>query len=291
MNISQQALSTLMSTDSVSICGVDLAPIEYRGARVMTLGMMDDVHKRPEGTAGRNFRENRTRLIEGEDFHELNQPDEIRRAGFSRPQGGTPAMVLLLTETGYSMLVKSFTDDLAWDVQRQLVKSYFNPVAKSVVPNFADEIEAGEAWLAAKKEAREQAALAKVEAEKAKQLEHQVAELAPAAAGLDRIANADDAMCVTDAAKTLQLAPRKLRDLLLEKKWMYPRAGKSGHVAYQDKIHAGYLKHKYGNYQDPESGEWKTSAQVLVTSKGIAKLSKILSTPPAPPSPEQRQLN
>ena len=31
----------------------------------------------------------------------------------------------LITETGYLMLVKSFTDDLSWEVQRQLVQSYF----------------------------------------------------------------------------------------------------------------------------------------------------------------------
>ena len=34
--------------------------------------------------------------------------------------------VTLLTESGYLMLVKSFTDDLAWEVQRELVKTYFN---------------------------------------------------------------------------------------------------------------------------------------------------------------------
>ncbi|WP_217807258.1 hypothetical protein [Methylomagnum ishizawai] len=33
--------------------------------------------------------------------------------------------MIVLTETGYLMLVKSFTDDLAWQVQRQLVKVYF----------------------------------------------------------------------------------------------------------------------------------------------------------------------
>lgn len=31
----------------------------------------------------------------------------------------------LITETGYLMLVKSFTDDLAWKVQRELVDTYF----------------------------------------------------------------------------------------------------------------------------------------------------------------------
>jgi len=161
-----------------------------------------------------------------------------------------------------------------------------NPGRGLAAPDFDDPVAMARAWADAKEGERQQAA----RAARAEQLEHQIAELAPAAAGLDRIANADEAMCVTDAAKTLQLAPHKLRDLLLEKKWLYPRVGKRGHVAYQDKIHAGYLKHKYGNYQDPESGEWKTSTQVLVTSKGIAKLSKMLS-PLAPPSPDQRQLN
>ena len=37
----------------------------------------------------------------------------------------------LITESGYLMLVKSFTDDLAWEVQRELVKGYFR-VKKSL---------------------------------------------------------------------------------------------------------------------------------------------------------------
>ena len=33
--------------------------------------------------------------------------------------------IVLFTESGYLMLVKTFTDDLSWDIQRQLVKGYF----------------------------------------------------------------------------------------------------------------------------------------------------------------------
>ena len=33
--------------------------------------------------------------------------------------------MVLFTESGYMMLVKTFTDDLSWDIQRQLVKTYF----------------------------------------------------------------------------------------------------------------------------------------------------------------------
>lgn len=141
-------------------------------------------------------------------------------------------------------------------------------------PDFSDPIAMARAWADAKQAERD-------EATRAAQLEHQVAELAPAVAGFNRLANAEGAMCITDAAKSLQLQPHKLRDVLLEMKWMYRRQGKGGYVAYQDRIHAGHLKHKVGNYQDPETGENKTNPQVLVTSKGLAQLSKLLG-PPAP---------
>lgn len=42
-----------------------------------------------------------------------------------RHRGGARNDITLITETGYLMLVKSFTDDLAWTVQRQLVNTYF----------------------------------------------------------------------------------------------------------------------------------------------------------------------
>ncbi|MBY6278300.1 ORF6N domain-containing protein, partial [Symbiobacterium thermophilum] len=98
---------------------------EYAGQRVVTFRDVDELHRRPEGTAGRNFRQNRHRFIEGTDFFELDQPDEIRRLGLERPQGGVPEKIILITESGYLMLVKSFTDDLSWEVQRALVNSYF----------------------------------------------------------------------------------------------------------------------------------------------------------------------
>ena len=47
----------------------------------------------------------------------------------------------LITEQGYLMLVKSFTDDLAWEVQRKLVSSYFN-VHQSVNDQLSPELQA-----------------------------------------------------------------------------------------------------------------------------------------------------
>ena len=114
----------------MEIQGTPIQIKEYAGQRVVTFKDIDTVHQRTTGTASRNFRANRERFIENVDFYRITEPDELRRLGFSRPQGGVPSDVILITETGYLMLVKSFTDDLAWKVQRELVDSYFRARAE-----------------------------------------------------------------------------------------------------------------------------------------------------------------
>lgn len=114
---------------TVIINKTELPIKEYQGQRVVTMKEIDAVHQRPEGTADRNFRANEKRFIEGTDFFKVSksQSDEIR--GLEIPNRG----LTLITESGYLMLVKSFTDDLAWAVQRQLVNTYFR--AHGVAPD------------------------------------------------------------------------------------------------------------------------------------------------------------
>lgn len=106
--------------NSITINNQQLLVKEYQGKRVVTFKDIDTVHNRPPGTAGRNFRANRKHFNEGEDYYKI-QSDEIRRVGINSPRGG-----IVVTESGYLMLVKSFTDDLSWNIQRQLVNTYFN---------------------------------------------------------------------------------------------------------------------------------------------------------------------
>lgn len=108
----------------VKINETDLQVIEYQGRRVATHAQIDTVHQRPTGTAGRNFREHKHRLIEGEDFIAVGA-DEFRRHLDPSHSKFASEDVMLMTEQGYLMLVKSFTDDLAWQVQRQVVTGYF----------------------------------------------------------------------------------------------------------------------------------------------------------------------
>lgn len=103
---------------------------EHKGVRVVTFKDIDAVHGRPDGTARRNFNTNKSHLIEGEDYFVRNSYEAQNEFGIAAPNGLT-----LITESGYLMLVKSFTDDLAWEVQRELVKGYFR--AKSFDPQFS----------------------------------------------------------------------------------------------------------------------------------------------------------
>lgn len=151
------------------------------------------------------------------------------------------------------------------------------------LPNFADPVAAARAW-ADEVEAKRNL-IARVE-----QLEHQVAELAPAAAGLDLIAKHDGSLCITEAAKTLQIQRQQLIDMLLKNGWTYHRQGKPGYLASQAKIREGYLVHKMGQYEDPNSGEQKVKEQVLVTPRGLTKLACMVAEQAARASPAAGQL-
>ncbi|RYY67198.1 MAG: ORF6N domain-containing protein [Chitinophagaceae bacterium] len=150
----------------VTIHNTQLPIVEYRGQRVVTLTMIDQVHERPDGTAGRNFREHRDRLIEGEDYFKICV-DEIRRHKTVELSPKAREDVTFLTEQGYLMLVKSLTDDLAWTVQRQLVSNYFRPAPAPALPG--DYITALEHLLTSKRseqlalEQRDQAIATKAE--------------------------------------------------------------------------------------------------------------------------------
>lgn len=108
----------------ITIENTEMQIREYNGQRVVTFKDIDMVHQRPTGTAYRNFRNNKQHFVEGEDFIKICV-DEIRRNKIMDISAKARADITMITESGYLMLVKSFTDDLSWKVQRQLVNAYF----------------------------------------------------------------------------------------------------------------------------------------------------------------------
>lgn len=134
---------TALSTSTpVVVHSIEVTPIEYRGQRVLTFAQIDKIHARPEGTARKRFNDNKDRMTEGEDYVVIGQPSEIRTLGLARADGSTAEKITLVTESGYLLLVKSFTDDLAWQIQKQLVKVYFRYQAEIAPPPPIDTLSA-----------------------------------------------------------------------------------------------------------------------------------------------------
>lgn len=107
------------------------------------------------------------------------------------------------------------------------------------------------------------------------QLENKLSEQQPKADGFDRIARAEGGMNLTNAAKSLNIRPKDLMDILQLKKWIYRRAGGKTFVGYQDKIQQGLLAHKVYSLTLPDGTE-RMSEQVVVNPKGLAKLSTLI---------------
>lgn len=112
--------------NSIKINSSKLPIREYNGQRVVTFKDIDAVHGRPEGTARKRFNDNKKHFTKGFDYFKVKCSEVRPFFGQTPLNGFNPnADLILLTESGYLMLAKSFTDDLAWKVQRELVNNYF----------------------------------------------------------------------------------------------------------------------------------------------------------------------
>lgn len=111
--------------DVITIENTEMQIREYNGERVVTFKDIDAVHGNKSGTAKRNFTRNKKHFIENEDFivatRDISKRDNLSLLNIDVPTRG----ITLLTESGYLLIAKSFTDDLSWKVQRQLVNAYF----------------------------------------------------------------------------------------------------------------------------------------------------------------------
>lgn len=133
-------MGALKMRNSITVQNSRMPLVEYQGQRAVTFSMIDEAHQRPKDTARKAFSRNRHRFIEGEDFFivpasMVNWGNTVHLArGIKRPgkkmNNSVPVRgrITLLTEMGYLLLVKSFNDDLAWQVQRQLVNAYFRHI-------------------------------------------------------------------------------------------------------------------------------------------------------------------
>ncbi|MBN6075746.1 phage antirepressor KilAC domain-containing protein [Aggregatibacter actinomycetemcomitans] len=191
---------------------------------------------------------------------------EIHSAGFSAQYKDSTGRTLRcynlpkdLTITliaGYNVKLRKRIID-RW----QELENRQNPTA--LLPDFTNPAEAARAWAD--------------EVEKNQLAQQQLLEVRPTVEAYERIAVATDgAICITDAAKILQMKPKELFNWLFVHKWIYRRPGNAGWIAYQDKLQQLLLEHKI-HIARREDGTEKVCEQVLITPKGLTKLAKLLN--------------
>jgi len=110
----------------MEVNGISFESKMWNNKRVITFSDVDLVHNKVNGTAKARFYKHKDRFIKNEDFFIIKPSDILKYTkdtlGIKKiPNRG----LVLLTESGYLMTVKTYDDDIAWNVQRKLINSYF----------------------------------------------------------------------------------------------------------------------------------------------------------------------
>ncbi|ENU62483.1 phage antirepressor KilAC domain-containing protein [Acinetobacter lwoffii] len=252
--------------NSVTVAGVQTIVTEYNSVPVMTTEQMASFYGTEAINIQKNYSRNSERFEEGKHFFKV-EGDDLRslKKSLTDFQVVSPntRSLMLWTEKGAARHAKILDTDQAWNVFEQLEDSYFK--AKELIQNF-DPMKS----LADPRVLRD---LLLGYSERIVGLEEEVQEMKPSVEAYDRIAKADGSLCLTDAAKALQMRPKDLIAKLSSGKWIYKRAGNSHWLGYQDKVQAGYLEHKITEVTRGD-GTTKITEQVRITPKGLAKLAK-----------------
>lgn len=99
---------------------------EYNSNRIVTAWDIAELHEKSVSEVGQQFKRNKKYLIENVDYILLNRNDiSVSQIVIQKKIPNNVKFIPIFTESGYLMLVKSFNDELSWEVQRILINSYF----------------------------------------------------------------------------------------------------------------------------------------------------------------------
>lgn len=110
--------------NQVTVVDLTLPVIEFNSERVLTLASLDSLHRVPFNTTFNIFNQNQAKLQINKHYYIATVNDQAFVANYRNPI--PPSGLILITQRGYSMLVKAFTDDFSWQVQEQLADAYFD---------------------------------------------------------------------------------------------------------------------------------------------------------------------
>ncbi|WP_252959796.1 phage regulatory protein/antirepressor Ant [Pseudomonas simiae] len=162
------------------------------------------------------------------------------------------------------------------DLVMTLLTGYSVPLRHRVVTRL-QEIENVSRHVAIPQSLPEALRLAADLADKNGELQRLISDQAPKVAAIKRLAAAGGAICITDAAKQLGLAPSRLFAWLEEHRWIFRRHGCKRWVAYQPRITSGHMTHKVTALKpDPETGIDRAAFDPMITPKGLTRLAELL---------------
>jgi toxin-antitoxin system, toxin component, bro family len=121
------ALNVINEKDYMEINGKRIERKEYNGVPVLSSWDIAEIHGKEIRRVNENFKYVREKLILNEDYFIIER-DKFSETDFPI-QNFIPNNVKeipLFTETGYMLLCKTFGDDFSWQLQRFLVRNYFN---------------------------------------------------------------------------------------------------------------------------------------------------------------------
>lgn len=233
----------------------DVEVKEINGQRVVTFKDIDELHGRVEGTARKRFSDNKGRFIEGEDYFFV-QSSSLDGRNSDIQKFVNNAGTIFLTESGYLMLVKSFTDDLAWGIQRKLINGYFKVRNVGQLPtNFAEALR-----LAASLEEEKQKLITQNLL-----LEQRMSEYEPKLTYLDTILKSNDCLLVSQIAEDYGLTAQELNKILNNQGIQHKMNGQW--LLYSQHKGLGYTKSETHTFTK-KNGEIGSALHTKWTQKG-----------------------
>lgn len=123
--------------NTINIKGNNLQVVEYKGVRVLSSYDIARLHGKEVAQVNRQFERNKDRLKEDIDYFLVDKGEFSEcLAGIQSFIPNNVKDIKLFTEKGYLKLVKSFTDDLSWEITDLLADKYF--VAKQILQTLSD---------------------------------------------------------------------------------------------------------------------------------------------------------